>query len=390
MYNNFNLFLLYRFVHLDAAAVNALNILPANNSYLSNVNSSARFHSILGVLDHCRTPQGHRLMAKWVIQPLRNQKILNDRHEIVETILGAPEILSTLHNDYLKRIPDILMLTKKLRSNRVKLQDVFRLYQVILRVPNIIDLLAELNNATVRANLIDPCKSLLADLNGFKLMIDNIMDFKALETGEYLVKAELDDELHENKERVDELLDKMERLREKAARNLNLDNSQIRLGNVARHGYHFRVTCKDEIALRENKKYRILDIVKNGVCFTNDDLTEYSERLTILRERYEEKQKNIVDEVVRIAIGYTNPLTTLNSELAQLDCLVSFAIAAQQAPIPYIRPKMLEEGTGQLILKDVRHPCVELQDHISYIANSVEFSKGNRYIIIISVIMLQY
>lgn len=55
---------LNRFVHLDAAAVSALNLLPKPGTA---INSPAyKWQSILGVLDRCQTPQGHRLMAQWV------------------------------------------------------------------------------------------------------------------------------------------------------------------------------------------------------------------------------------------------------------------------------------------------------------------------------------
>jgi len=33
-------------------------------------------------------------------------------------------------------------------------------------------------------------------------------------------------------------------------------------------------------------------------------------------------------------------------------------------------------GTGDLVLKDARHPCLEVQDDISFIPNDVEMVKG--------------
>lgn len=65
---------LNRFVHLDAAAVSALNLLPKPGTPLNS--PAYKWQSILGVLDRCQTPQGHRLMSQWikVCVILTNQK----------------------------------------------------------------------------------------------------------------------------------------------------------------------------------------------------------------------------------------------------------------------------------------------------------------------------
>lgn len=75
-------------------------------------------------------------------------------------------------------------------------------------------------------------------------------------------------------------------------------------------------------------------------------------------------------------VGYLAPLGVLNYELAELDCLLSFAVAAVSAPIPYVRPEMHSEGTGLLQLTGLRHPCLELQEDVTFIANDVDFKKG--------------
>lgn len=48
---------------------------------------------------------------------------------------------------------------------------------------------------------------------------------------------------------------------------------------------------------------------------------------------------------------------------------------------PYVRPSLHPQGTGLLDLKQVRHPCVELQDSVSYIPNDAYFKQGKWYIL---------
>lgn len=155
-FGNFTLKLLNlnRFVHLDAAAISALNLLPDTSIQPGSL--SAKVGSVLGVLDRCRTPQGHRLMAQWVKQPLRNEAVIKDRLDIVECLINGSSTRIDLYEDYLKRIPDILQLAKKLMRKKASLQDVYKLYQVVIRLPRIITLLEDLENSAVQSVIIGP------------------------------------------------------------------------------------------------------------------------------------------------------------------------------------------------------------------------------------------
>ena len=77
-----------------------------------------------------------------------------------------------------------------------------------------------------------------------------------------------------------------------------------------------------------------------------------------------------------IAAGYAAAMETLNDTVACLDVLQSFANVSANAPIPYVRPTMLDKGSGVLKLEESRHPCVGLQDEVSFIANDVHMVQG--------------
>lgn len=62
----------------------------------------------------------------------------------------------------------------------------------------------------------------------------------------------------------------------------------------------------------------------------------------------------------------------------------SFADISVNAPIPYVKPKVLEKGSGDCILKASRHPCLEAQDDMTFIPNDVELIRDSAEFITIT------
>lgn len=74
---------------------------------------------------------------------------------------------------------------------------------------------------------------------------------------------------------------------------------------------------------------------------------------------------------------------SLNVLFSIIFFLFSLAHAAASAPIPYVRPGITPSGHGDILLKDARHPCLEMQDDIAFIANDVTLLRGKSYEVII-------
>ncbi|KNC79697.1 hypothetical protein SARC_07908, partial [Sphaeroforma arctica JP610] len=60
------------------------------------------------------------------------------------------------------------------------------------------------------------------------------------------------------------------------------------------------------------------------------------------------------------------------------------AVVCSNAPVPYVRPVIHELGTGKIVLNGTRHPCLEIQDDVSFISNDVKLNKGESSFTIIT------
>ncbi|VVD05438.1 unnamed protein product [Leptidea sinapis] len=360
------------YLHLDAAALSALNVLPELGD-----SSHSQYRSLYGLLDRCRTQHGKRLLAQWLRQPLRDINLINERLDVVEVLLNNSQLRLQLHEDHLRRIPDLQALARRLTRKKSSLQDCYKIYQAIQRLPSLLQCLGEANDATVHSSLAEPIAELNDDLDKFLQMIEATLDMDAVERGDFLVKPSFDEQLQQLHTELEKVQSQADKELKKAAKDLGLDaRKNIKLENNPQNGFYFRVTLKEEQSLRGNKKYTIIDAVKGGVRFKTNNLDSITEDYVQTKTNYEKEQDKVVTEIVGIAAGYSECLFCLSHILSRLDVLVSFAMAASTAPSPYCRP-VLTESLDTFLLKDVRHPCLEVQEGVSYIPNDVEFKRDS-------------
>ncbi|KAK7068453.1 MutS-like protein [Halocaridina rubra] len=371
---------LSQYMRLDSAAVRALHVEPVDGHGETSGDNS-RSHTLLGLLDKCCTPLGHRLMLQWLRQPLVDINKIEERQDLVEALISSVELRHSLGEEHLKAMPDLNRIARKLTRKAATLQDCYRLYMCIERLPNLCETLGKYEGShttSVAAVFTTPLQELIADLGKFQEMIETTVDMEQAKNGEYVIKPDFDEALSDLRETMNNLEGDIQRQLRKAANDLSLEpGKSIKLESNAQLGYFLRVTLKEEKVLRNNRNYRMIDTNKAGVRFRNSALQDLNDQYINAREEYAQQQKSVVDEIINIAAGYVDVLHHLGQVIASLDCIYALATAAVSAPIPYVRPKLLPQGSGVMKLLGLRHPCLELQDEISYIPNDCYFGKDD-------------
>ncbi|XP_071527563.1 DNA mismatch repair protein Msh2 [Panulirus ornatus] len=371
---------LTQYMRLDSAAIRALHVEPTGGTGETSGNIT-KTHTLLGLLDKCRTPPGHRLLLQWLRQPLVDINKIQERQDLVEAVVSSVELRHSLGEEHLRRIPDLNRLARKLARKAATLQDCYRFYQCVERLPNLCEAIAKYDGphvASLAAVFTTPLQELISDLSKFQEMIETTVDMEQANQGEYVIKPDFDDTLGELRETMNNLEADIQSQLRRAANDLGLDaGKSIKLESNTQLGYFFRVTLKEEKVLRNNRNYRMIDTNKAGVRFRNGALQDLNEQHMASREEYNTQQKTVVDEIMNIAAGYVEVIQNLGQVLASLDCICALAFAAVSAPIPYVRPKLLPRGSGVLKLENARHPCLELQDDVSFIPNDCNFGKDD-------------
>jgi DNA mismatch repair protein MSH2 len=372
--SNFGQYQLYQhdldqYMKLDAAALKALNLMPGPRD-------GAKTMSLYGLLNHCKTPTGSRLLAQWLKQPLMNINEIERRQQLVEAFVSDTELRQTMQEEHLRSIPDLYRLTKKFQRKAANLEDVVRTYQVVIRLPGFLQTLESVMDEQYKDSLDAEYTSKLREYSDscakLQEMVETTVDLEALDNHEFIIKPEFDESLKTIRKRLDKLRRDMDSEHSKVGRDLDQDTEKkLFMENHRVHGWCFRLTRNEASCIRNKKQYQECSTQKNGVYFTTSSLQQMRREFDQLSENYNRTQSGLVNEVVSVASSYIPVIEKLAAVLAHLDVIVAFAHVSVHAPTSYTRPKMHPRGTGNTILKEARHPCMEMQDDISFITNDV-------------------
>ena len=303
-------------------------------------------HTLLGVLDRTQTPMGGRLLRDWLLHPLRDIRILEQRQETIAALIAEPFLLSKVRES-LKNIRDIERTTSRLSQNSGNPRDLQSLYLSLQQIPTLKELLSSLSSQLPSLGYqLHPLPQLTLLLES--ALTDeppaNIKDGNIIRDG---YNAELD----ELRSAASGGKDWIARLQEDERNRTGIDSLKIKFNNI--FGYFIEITTSQLAKVPED--YTRKQTMSNAERYITPALKEMENKVLGAEERSKQLEYELFLQLRQEVIVHLAELKETAGCIANIDTLCALAETAQINR--HTRPT-LTEGT-ELIIKNGRHPVLE-------------------------------
>ena len=330
--------------------------------------------TLLNVIDKTISPMGGRLLKRWLALPLKDVGKIHYRHELVKYCIENDDFLEAIQYQ-LQQISDIERLISKVATGKVSPRETVLLKDSLNAVLPIKEKALASKNKSIKnlGNQFLDCSNIISRIDAvlFDNAPVNINKGGAIASG---VSQELDD-LRAISSSGKEYLDRMlARESERTA----IPSLKIAFNNVFGYYIEVRNTHKDKVPDEWVRKQTLV----NAERYITEELKEYETKILGAEEKIKELEQRLFTDLVQYIIQFVQPIQHNAKTIAQIDCLLSFAVLAVSNN--YVCP-VVDDSTG-IEIKNGRHPVIEKQLPIGeeYIANDLVLSRNQQQIIMIT------
>lgn len=344
---------------LDSNTIENLGILPT---------STTRGKTLYDILKFTRTSMGHRKLRDFIISPLLDKNIIEQRFDYVEALKEDHLLMEEL-KEYFSHIKDLERISSRISLRKATPRDLIALKDSLEIVPYIIE--------SVKTNLgISSFFDKIDPLGEVKEIIEKtICEEPSIEVGSgEVIKEGVSNELDEYRnilKNIDNILEEIEK-REKELTKIN----SLKVSRNKVYGFYIEIP-KTQIA-KVPAYYTRKQTLVNTERFTIEELRQIEQKLSLAEDRIKAIEKELFDKIILELEKYVTEIKQLSDRLAELDVFRSFAEASVK--YNYIRPKMIEKSRNTKIING-RHPVVE-RFVSNFIPNDLIFDEDRFYIIL--------
>ena len=301
--------------------------------------------TLLSLLDSCRTGMGSRTLRQWLLGPLRDRTVAQQRHEALAALMAGD--LGALR-DALRSVSDVERITSRTALRQVRPRELTGLRFTLQGLPGLralipadgavlLDMLRQAMSPT--PDILDLLQACIAEEPAVLLR-----DGGVIAAG---FDAELD-ELRGISQNCDAFLLELE-ARERAR--TGIPNLRVQYNKV--HGFYIEVTQGQAAKVPPN--YQRRQTLKNAERFITPELKAFEDKALSAQERSLAREKMLFEALLDALQPHVEALAALARALAQLDSLAALGERAQA--LDWCRPQFIREPCIHIV--GGRHPVVE-------------------------------
>lgn len=354
-----------KYVRLDKFTVRSLELIGSMNDGGS---------SLLNVIDKTISPMGARLLKRWMVFPLKDEKPINDRLNVVEYFFRKPDFRELIE-DELHRIGDLERIISKVAVGRVSPREVVQLKVALQAIEPIKEACRQADNPSL--NRIGEQLNLCISIRDrIEKEINNDPPLLINKGG--VIKDGVNPELDELRQIAYSGKDYLLQIQQRESELTGIPSLKIAYNSVFGYYIEVRNVHKDKVPQEWIRKQTLV----NAERYITQELKEYEEKILGAEDKILVLETRLYTELVQALSEFIPAIQINANQIAHIDCLLSFANVAKENN--YIRPVI--EDSDVLDIRQGRHPVIEKQLPIGekYIANDVMLDNATQQIIIIT------
>ena len=327
-------------------------------------------NTLISVLDKTSTSMGGRLLRRWLNKPLRNQTILRNRHQSVDSLIQ--QYLYEGLQERLKHIGDIERIISRIALGSARPRDLSTLRNSLKIIPEL--------HSTLAQAAENP--HILAIQQGISSHIDllELLDKAIIEEPPVLIRdggviaegydSDLDELRNLSKNSDQYLLDLETREKERTG----IASLKVAYNRV--HGFYIEVPRAHSDKVPAD--YLRRQTLKMAERFILPELKEFEDKVLSARERSLSREKALYESLLKELAEHIYPLRETAHNIAELDVLSNFA---ERAIMLNYNAPTLSDKAGVHITAG-RHPVVEATLDDPFVPNDLVMDAQRRMLMI--------
>ena len=354
-----------KYVRMDRFTIRSLELIAPMNEDGS---------SLLNVIDNTVTPMGGRMLRRWMVFPLKDEKPINERLDVVDYLFREPDFRECI-NEQFHRIGDLERIISKVAVGRVSPREVVQLKNALMAIQPV-------KTACLYAKS-DTLKRIGEQLNLCESLRDRIEKEIQPDPPQLVNKGDVialgfNQELDDLRSIRDNGKQYLLEIQEKEIAQTGITSLKIGFNNVFGYYLEVRNTFKDKVPENWIRKQTLAQAER----YITPELKEYEEKILGADDKILALETQLYMELIQDMQEFI-PQIQINANLiAHLDCLLSFMKVSQMQR--YVRPVV--DDSEVLDIKQGRHPVIETQLPIGeqYVPNDVLLDTERQQIMMIT------